>query len=80
MNSCNYVYKKSVILHDLPLTFGTGTCRIDSVWCTLPYYRSTGHCVSLITGDSSRGMRFVPAGVFVMIVHQPGLTLADCHT
>ena len=41
---------------------------------------STDTSVSLITGDSSRGMRFVPAGVFVMIVHQPGLTLADCHT
>ena len=70
----------SVILHNSPLTFGSGACKIDSVWCTLAVEVSTGTSVSLITGDSSRGMRFVPAGVFVMIVHQPGPTLADCHT
>ena len=36
MKSCYYVYKKSVILHDSPLTFGIPACKIDSVWCTLP--------------------------------------------
>ena len=80
LNPPCYVYKKSVRMHISPLTFRVGPCKIDSVWCTLAVEVSTGTSVSLITGDSSRGMRFVPVWVFVMILSLPATDPAGCHT